>query len=204
MAANDSQRQCTMTVSAWAIRTAKMMRSPGLVRTTDASQWVSRRRVRRAPRCIGLKWAPLLGPNVASFSPGVHRDAARDVELVVPRVRSRCRFKKRGTRSLLKGTESLMYSESGVKWMSGGAKRQCGRALAAPPRRSLAFSWNAPGEGGAVILGLGRIIALRHRPSSSYQMHSHKYSMPLFLKRQCERTPAHSRLRSAVIRWDSP
>jgi hypothetical protein len=39
---------------------------------------------------------------------------------VPTRVQSHCRFRKRGTEYV---------SESGIKWMSGGAKRQCDRAL---------------------------------------------------------------------------
>ena len=38
-----------------------------------------------------------------------------------PGFRSHCRFRNRGTEYV---------SKSGMKWMSGGAKRQCGRALA--------------------------------------------------------------------------
>jgi hypothetical protein len=38
----------------------------------------------------------------------------------VTRVRSHCHFRNRGADSL---------SESGIKWMSGGTKRQCDRAL---------------------------------------------------------------------------
>ena len=39
------------------------------------------------------------------------------------RVRSHCRFRNRGTEYV---------SEFGIKWLSGGAKRQCDRALAEP------------------------------------------------------------------------
>jgi hypothetical protein len=38
-----------------------------------------------------------------------------------PGIRSHCRFRNRSTEYV---------SESGMKWMSGGTKRQCGRALA--------------------------------------------------------------------------
>jgi hypothetical protein len=41
----------------------------------------------------------------------------------VPGVRSHCRFRSRGTEYV---------RESGMKWMSGGAKRQCGRAQTVP------------------------------------------------------------------------
>jgi hypothetical protein len=44
---------------------------------------------------------------------------------VLPRVRSHCRFRKRGTE---------YASESGMNWTSGGAKRECDRALALPQR----------------------------------------------------------------------
>ena len=44
-----------------------------------------------------------------------------------PGVRSRCRFRNRGTDYL---------SGSGKKWLSDGATRQCDRALAATPPRS--------------------------------------------------------------------
>jgi hypothetical protein len=42
---------------------------------------------------------------------------------LVPRVRSHCRFRSRGTEYV---------SESGMKWISGGTKRQCDRALIVP------------------------------------------------------------------------
>ena len=42
-----------------------------------------------------------------------------------PRVRSHCRFRKRGTK---------YFSESGAKWINGRTKRQCDRARTAPPR----------------------------------------------------------------------
>ena len=41
-----------------------------------------------------------------------------------PRVRSHCRFSNRRTE---------YFSESGMKWMSGSAKRHCDRALPPPP-----------------------------------------------------------------------
>ena len=44
-------------------------------------------------------------------------------------VRSRCRFRNRGTDSL---------SEYGMKWMSGGTRRQCDRTLSAGPAAELA------------------------------------------------------------------
>jgi hypothetical protein len=44
-----------------------------------------------------------------------------------------------------------------------------------------------------VRLGLGRIVALYHWSASSYQHYwpttSLTYSVPLFLSRQCDRTP---------------
>jgi hypothetical protein len=43
-----------------------------------------------------------------------------------PGVRSHCRFRNRGTEYV---------SEYGIKWISGGAKRQCDRALGRPGRR---------------------------------------------------------------------
>ena len=43
----------------------------------------------------------------------------------VCRVRSHCRFRKRGAEHV---------SEYGMKWMSGSAERQCDRALAACAR----------------------------------------------------------------------
>ena len=42
---------------------------------------------------------------------------------LVPRVRPHCRFRNRGTEYV---------SKSGINWMSGGAKRQCDRALVMP------------------------------------------------------------------------
>ena len=61
---------------------------------------------------------PEPGLPVEAAAPAVDPGAA-------PRVRPHCRFKKRGTEHV---------SESGMKWMSGGATQQCGRALATPSR----------------------------------------------------------------------
>ena len=35
----------------------------------------------------------------------------------------------------------------------------------------------------AVLIGLGRTVALYHRSSAPYQIHEHNYSVPLFLNR---------------------
>ena len=48
----------------------------------------------------------------------------------VDRVRSHGRFRKRDTESL---------SKPGIKWMSGSAKRQCGRTLGVEPALAQAF-----------------------------------------------------------------
>jgi hypothetical protein len=45
-----------------------------------------------------------------------------------PGVRSHCRFRKRGSEHV---------SDSGMKWVGGGAKRRCGRALGRPRRVGL-------------------------------------------------------------------
>jgi hypothetical protein len=42
---------------------------------------------------------------------------------------------------------------------------------------------------GAVGAGLGRIVALYDRPSTLYHSHEHIRCLPLFLNRQCDRTP---------------
>jgi hypothetical protein len=48
-------------------------------------------------------------------------------------------------RSINRGTESL--SKYGMKWISGGAKRQCGRALARPrPRPRMGVPQSSRGE----------------------------------------------------------
>jgi WD40 repeat protein len=39
-----------------------------------------------------------------------------------------------------------------------------------------------------VRLGFGRIVTLHGRSSTLYQIHEHNYAVPLFLKRQCDRT----------------
>jgi hypothetical protein len=46
----------------------------------------------------------------------------------------------------------------------------------------------------AASIGLGRIVALCYRSSIPYQIHAHKYSLPLYLKRQCDRTLGKQRL----------
>ena len=53
--------------------------------------------------------------------PHAHRDLER--VLAEPRVRSHCRFRKRGAEYV---------NESGMKWISGRTTRQSGRALAEP------------------------------------------------------------------------
>jgi hypothetical protein len=52
-----------------------------------------------------------------------------------PRVRSHCRFRSRGTDCV---------SESGMKRMSGGAKRRCDRARSRPASRACRRSSSAP------------------------------------------------------------
>ena len=39
------------------------------------------------------------------------------------------------------------------------------------------------------LIGSGRIAALYYRSSTLYQIREHNYSVPLYLKRQCDRTP---------------
>jgi hypothetical protein len=64
-----------------------------------------------------------------------------------PRVRSHCRFRNRGTDYI---------SESGMKWMSGGAKRQCDRALG-PPLHTVASCVSKPAAEEVSVIGyLGR------------------------------------------------
>jgi hypothetical protein len=43
----------------------------------------------------------------------------------------------------------------------------------------------------AVKLGLGRLAALHHRSSASYQIHKSD-SVSVFLRRQCDRTPGEA------------
>jgi hypothetical protein len=73
---------------------------------------------------------PDLPPLLVRVGPAHHdRDlearvvAADRLGLAWHGVRSRCRFRNRGTEYV---------SESGMKWMGGGTKRQCDRALASP------------------------------------------------------------------------
>jgi hypothetical protein len=62
------------------------------------------------------------------------RGTVMNVPGTAPRVRSHCRFRNRGAKYV---------SKSGMKWMSGSAKRQYGRAQAAPGVRLPA----APSDG---------------------------------------------------------
>jgi hypothetical protein len=61
-----------------------------------------------------------------------------------------CRFRSIGAESV---------RESGMKWMSGSATRQCGRTLLVALRRR------------GIALGFGRIFALYYHSSTSYHIH---------------------------------
>jgi hypothetical protein len=97
---------------------------------------------------------------VTGQAPRAHSNRARR------RARSNCQFRNRGTDYI---------SESGMKWMSGGARRQCDRALArcrrgrAQPllRRLRDLVRGRP------HLGFGRALALHYIYLSSalYQIH---------------------------------
>jgi hypothetical protein len=73
-----------------------------------------------------------------------------------PRVRSHGRFRKRGTES---------RSESGAKWMSAGAERQCGRVLwrAAASRSRSAASAAPPGPPPWATFGQDSLISMTAR-----------------------------------------
>jgi hypothetical protein len=79
----------------------------------------------------------------------LHRDA-RAVVVDLRRVRSHCRFRNRGTEYV---------TESGMKWMSGGAKRQCGRVLRWTMSGSL-----APSAAASARLKASRSFAPSHAP----------------------------------------
>jgi hypothetical protein len=70
------------------------------------------------------------------------------------RVRSHCRFRNTGAEYV---------SESGVKWTSGSTKRQCDQPY--PVQVDVRDHMRVQ-----LDLGLGRIIALHDRSSTSYQI----------------------------------
>ena len=111
----------------------------------------------------GWSW-PNFWANWPSFSPGwgggsrPARPPARGGSKSrrrLPRVRSLCRFRNRGTEY---ATESCM------KWMSGSAKRQCDRALHPPPPARTAPSSRSPAR-------CRRPPACRRRPAGGAAGH---------------------------------
>jgi hypothetical protein len=93
--------------------------------------------------------AQLAALDAASAGSGNGSGAAAASQTGAPRVRSDCRFGSRGTD---------YFSEYDMKWISGGTKRQCDRALGAPLfgalHRSLLLL------DGPVRVGLGHIVTL--------------------------------------------
>ena len=107
---------------------------------------------------------PLGGGRRAHGDGGAHKR-----ELGRARVRSHCRFIHRGTESIRK---------SGMMWMSGGAKRQCDRALGRAGRAS--DRAHRPARDRA------RSHCRFVLPLIHFTPDSLTYSVPVFLKRQCD------------------